>query len=486
MSNHHLDRRALLLAGAGIATTAALVTVEPAAAGTRKRIVFKGSFDKRTKKDWHYLPFVVPTGVRKIVVKYEYPDPISGGLVSQNVIDIGIFDSQGFRGWSGGSRDRFDLSRTAATPGYLPGEITPGKWRVALGPYQVVSKIDYKVIINLHFGADGEEFVPTPAPTEVPGTGTGWYRGDLHVHTEHSDGSQTQADVIAYAQAAGLDFIGTSEHNTSSATETWGSVVPEGFLVIPGEEITTRAGHWLASGIPAGTWIDWRYRPEDGRLATFTQKVRDAGGISIAAHPNVPVDSIRWDFDPQFTEMDAVEVWNGPWSGTNAVTNQFALNRWHQLLVADGPFKPAVGNSDTHKQSQTIGLAQTVVRAEALSVDAIIRAYRLGHSWITGSSAVDLTFTASLDDVSAECGGRVPSDPGQEVTVRLHATGVEGCTAKLYGPASEIVAATTAAIGDEITLEAQVAGGTKFVRAEVRRGTAMVAMTNPIFLTAAG
>ena len=492
MSNRHLDRRALFIAGAGIATTAALTTFEPAAAGTRSRKVFKGSFGPGNRADWHYLPFEVPKGVRRIEVSYSYPPPNSTPTVTTNVIDIGIFDpsgtglgnAKGFRGWSGGSRKSFKISRSSATPGYLPGPITPGRWRIALGPYQIVSEIDYKVTVTLHFGAAGAAFVPAPAPTVVPETGQGWYRGDLHVHTVHSDGSQTQVDTIGYAKTAGLDFIGTSEHNTSSATETWGRYVPEGFLVIPGEEVTTRAGHWLACGIPAGTWIDWRYRPKDKKLARFTKQVRDAGGISIAAHPNIPVPSLQWDFDPAFTEMDAIEVWNARWDNFD----EAALKRW-DLLLRSGTFKPAVGNSDTHNEGQTIGLAQTVVRAEALSVEAVMAGYRGGHSWLAESSAVDLTFTASLDDVEGECGDRVPSDPGQLVTVRLHATGVAGCTANLFGPTGAIPGAKTAAVGDEVTVEVTVPGGTSYVRAEVRRGTSgispMVALTNPIFLTAA-
>lgn len=493
MSSHHLDRRALLLAGAGIATTAALTTFEPAAAGTTTKKVFKGRFGPTNTQDWHYLPFQVPKGVRQIEVSYSYPPTVPGPGYSKNVIDIGIFDpsgnglgnAQGFRGWSGGSRSSFKISKTSATPGYLPGPITPGRWRIALGPYQIISRVDYEVTITLRYGKAGAAFVPAAAPTEVQETGQGWYRGDLHVHTVHSDGSQTQVDVLGYAKAAGLDFIGTSEHNTSSATQTWGRYVPDDFLVIPGEEVTTRAGHWLATGIPAGTWIDWRYLPEDDKLGEFTQQVRDLGGLSIAAHPNIPVPSIRWDFDPEFAEMDAVEVWNGKWDGAY---DQPAVDRWHELLKK-GIFKPAVGNSDTHRQSDTIGLAQTVVRAEGLSVAAIMTGYRGGHAWIAESSAVDLTFTATLDDVSGECGDHVPSDPGQEVTVRLHATGVAGCTATLYGPGGAITGGTATAVGDEIALEATVAGGTSFVRAEVRRGanprfSPMVALTNPIFLTA--
>ena len=500
MSNHSsdrgpdrgLDRRRLLLAGAGVATTAALTTFEPAAAGSAVTKTFTGHFSPSGKEDWRYLPFQVPRGVRQIEVSYSYPPPIDSGVgFSSNVVDIGIFDSSGvgvgnaagFRGWSGGARSSFRISRTRATPGYLPGPIAPGRWRIALGPYQIVSRVDYEVTVTLRFGPRGPAFVPKPAPTSVPGTGTGWYRGDLHVHTVHSDGSQTRPDVVEYARAAGLDFIGTAEHNTSTAQVTFGRYAPEDLLVINGEEVTTRAGHWLATGVPAGTWIDWRYRPEDDRLAGFTEQVRELGGISIAAHPDIPVPSIKWDFDPTFAEMDAVEVWNGPWDGFDAAT----LRKWHTLLTA-GIFKPAVGSSDTHKESQQIGLAQTVVRAESLSTEAIVAGLRGGHSWIAESSAVDLvTFTATLDDVSGECGDRVPSEVGQTVAVHLEVAGVPGCVATLLGPGRATYGVATAADDSgRIVLDATVPGGTAFVRAEVRRADKMVALTNPVFLTLAG
>jgi hypothetical protein len=484
-----LDRRALLLAGAGTAVAAPLVTFEPAAAGTKVTRKFTGTFKPGDTADWVHLPFHVPAGVKRIDVSYSYPPPTDTGLgYSKNVVDIGIFDDSGaglgnaagFRGWSGGARRSFRITRTSATPGYLPGPIHQGRWRVVLGPYQIARPTRYQVTVTLTFGPKGPLAVPAPAPTEVAGRGAGWFRGDLHVHTVHSDGSQTQREVLEYAAAAGLDFIGTSEHNTSSATQTWGRHVPDDFLVISGEEVTTRAGHWLATGLPAGSWIDWRYRPEDDKLARFVDQVHDLGGLAIVAHPYISVPSIRWDFGDDWAGMDAVEVWNGPWDGFD----EQALKRWHTLLSA-GTYVPAVGNSDTHKQSQTIGLAQTVVRAESLSVAALVAGYRAGHSWIAESSAVDLEFTATLDDVSGQCGDRVPSAAGQEVAVHVGATGVAGCVATLYGPGFNNVLGTAPADGDAITLDAAVPGGTPFVRAEIRRGTPtgqMVALTNPIFL----
>jgi hypothetical protein len=92
MSN--LDRRALLIAGAGAVTTAALINFEPAAAGTTTTKVFKGRFKGSKVPDWVYLPFHVPSGVRAIEVSYSYT-PTSGGPVTSTVVDIGIFDPSG-------------------------------------------------------------------------------------------------------------------------------------------------------------------------------------------------------------------------------------------------------------------------------------------------------------------------------------------------------------------------------------------------------
>jgi predicted metal-dependent phosphoesterase TrpH len=45
-----------------------------------------------------------------------------------------------------------------------------------------------------------------------------WYRGDCHVHTVHSNGGElTPQQLAAEAREAGLDFIATTEHNTSAA-----------------------------------------------------------------------------------------------------------------------------------------------------------------------------------------------------------------------------------------------------------------------------
>ncbi|HEU4810948.1 MAG TPA: CehA/McbA family metallohydrolase [Nocardioides sp.] len=497
-----VDRRSLLRGGIGAVSVAALMTFDPAAAGTVTRKVFRGEFTSPATPDWHYLPFRVPRGVRKIHVAYEYEPTDTGLGLSYNVVDLGIFDPSGhglgdalgFRGWSGGARPEFAITRGWATPGYLPGPITPGVWHVLLGPYLIIPPgTPYKVVVSLHFGPQEARFVPAPAPQAVAGTGPGWYRGDLHLHTVHSDGKRTQPQLVTAARAAGLDFIGSSDHNTSAATYHWGRHVPDDFLVINGEEVTTRSGHWLAMGLPPMTWIDWRYRAEDDQLGRFTDRVHELGGIAIAAHPFNPVPSIRWDHGYD-TGIDAIEAWNGPWT----LDDQTTVEHWHDLLVS-GRFIPIVGNSDSHTESQKVGLAQTSYRLAALSAAEVVAAVKGGHAWIAESSNVGLTFEATLGDRTVSCGDHLGAGEEDLVTVRLTASGVPGSLARILGPVGTLGFAVADEAG-HLTAEVTVpAASAAFVRAEIGRPddavvspvddtpiVQMAALTNPIFLGSAG
>ena len=498
---NRIDRRALLAGGAGVTTYAALATFEPAAAGTRTRShTFTGTFTGVDTPDWHYLPFKVGRGVTEIRVSYDYESVDTGLGFSANVIDIGLFDrggiglgrASGFRGWSGGARKSFRVSRARATPGYLPGPMSPGRWHVVLGPFTVVPPgVSWRVTVTLVSGKPKRRFRPTPAPRRVKGTGPGWYRGDLHLHTVHSDGRDTQREMALAARKAGLDFIVSTEHNTTSAHGTWGRYAPKRLLVVNGEEITTRGGHWIAAGLPPGAWIDWRYRPADAELGRFTRRVRGLGGIAIACHPWVPIPGTKWDFGYDYTGMDAVEVWNGPWT----LDDQVGVEHWHARLVG-GTFLPAVGSSDAH-DAESVGLAQTVVRAPTLSAAAVIAAVKAGRSWLAESAAVDLSFTASAGGRTASCGDHLGAGPADLVAVRLVVTGAPGCVAQVLGAAAPLAGALTDGSGSASVSATVPATLTPFVRAEVRRldgepvvnplegvpGLAMVAMTNPVFLS---
>jgi len=122
----------------------------------------------------------------------------------------------------------------------------------------------------------------------MAGQGRGWYRGDCHVHSVHSDGELTPQQLVVGARAVGLDFIATTDHNTSDAHGVWALHADDELLVIVGEEVTTETGHWLALGIPVGRVIDWRYGVHDQVVNRYLDQVHQAGGLCVAAHPHAP------------------------------------------------------------------------------------------------------------------------------------------------------------------------------------------------------
>ena len=89
------------------------------------------TLEDRFASPWHYLPVEVPPGTGGLRVEFDY-DRGDG-----TVLDLGCLGPGGFRGWSGGARGSFVITRDAATPGYLPGELEAGTWQVMIGVHRV-------------------------------------------------------------------------------------------------------------------------------------------------------------------------------------------------------------------------------------------------------------------------------------------------------------------------------------------------------------
>jgi hypothetical protein len=458
---------------------------------TSTTLSFKGRFGFGIDQ-WAYIPFDVPPGIRRIDVATSH-DCFSLIGVARNVLDLGIFgpaghelgNAEGFRGWSGGARTGFTLSATDATPGYLAGPIDSGRWTLALGPV-VLNPLgmDWQATIELHGGADAA-VLAKPAPGIRPDRGSGWYRGDLHVHTVHSDGRLETGDVAAAAKSAGLDFIVSTDHNTNSANREWATSVTDELLVVPGEEVTTRHGHWLAVALPPEGWVDWRYAPRDGVFGQYAAEVKSQGGLVAAAHPSVPLPGSAWEFG--YRDVDAMEVWNGVWN----LDDELSLRTWLRLL-RNGRRIVAVGSSDSHGPHQPIGRPHTVVHADDLSPYCLVDALRRGRCYIAESSAVTVALTASCgDDTTAAGPGETllaPSDT--TVTVTATVAGAPDTTVAILTDAGCVARAKIDAGGVGSLRWISTPGEARFALVEVRNNNrarlwSMVALTNPVWLNAA-
>ncbi len=440
---------------------------------------------------WAYVPFDVPVGVSRISVSRSHDAfTVVPGLLG-NVLDLGIFGpagwsggaEAGFRGWSGGARDSFTISASDATPGYLAGPIEPGTWAVALGPivYNPLG-MNWKVDVTLEFGPAGPAFEPSPAPARARGRGPAWYRGDMHLHTVYSDGQRTPEQMVVDVRASRLDFFASTEHNTRSANQIWGRHASDDLLIVGGEEVTTRHGHWLALGLPPERWVDWRYGPNEGLFAGYAAAVRAAGGIVVAAHPTSPGPGSTWQFG--YDHVDGIEVWNGPWSLDDAG----AVRIWDGLL-REGRRVAAVGNSDAHSPSDVVGLPQTVAYAPELSRSAILTAVRAGRSYLAESAQVTLDLTGTADGRVAGPGQSLQVGDDTAVEVKATVSGVPGSTITLHTKDGQVASGLIFDSGTGTVTWRTRGAGARFVRAEVQRLkpssttlTTMAALSNPVWL----
>lgn len=329
---------------------------------------------------YFYVPFAVPHGTTRIDVTMAYPK------ADDCVIDLGLFDPrvtdfpspEGFRGWSGGARESFFVATDDATPGYIHGEVPTGTWQVILGLYKLPPE-GADVTLTVTLDSATRAIRPQPLRTAPVRPGAGWYKGDLHCHTFHSDARGTPELLHAAAKQAGLDFLAVADHNTISQRRYFHPASSPDLVFVRAMEITTATGHANVFGVDE--WIDFRIsRPEHVML--LSDSVHSRGGILSINHdkPTIP-----WDYE--LPEVDCQEVWQSTWLNWNWV----ALGRWNTRL-SSGLRISAIGGSDFHQPDRllpegpfVLARPTTVLWLDELSESAVFSAMKAGRGYITES-----------------------------------------------------------------------------------------------------
>jgi hypothetical protein len=324
-----------------------------------------------------FLDFEVPEGIVEIEVRHD-------NLSKVNILDWGLDDPNGFRGWGGGNSEPAIVGVEAASRSYVPGPIPPGRWEVVVGKAQIEeTPALYQIDIILRREAT---LPPQPrAPYQDPGVlddEARWYAGDFHVHSRQSgDASPTIAETLSFAQSVGLDFVMLSEHNTNSGLTLYANVQPNfpNLLIVPGVEWTTYSGH--ANALGATQWVDHKIGVRGVTAAGAIQQYKDQGALFSINHPSSPGAPIcigcPWEIPVDATTIDGVEVQSGI----------LPARRFWDELCAEGSHAAAIGGSDDHRAGQGTGLLDspigtptTMVFATELSVDAILEGVRNGRT----------------------------------------------------------------------------------------------------------
>lgn len=92
---------------------------------------------------------------------------------------------------------------------------------------------------------------------------------DLHVHSNASDGTDTPAEVVRRAAAAGLDAVALTDHDTQAGIAEASAALPHGLTLVPGMELSCelddRSVHLLA----------YLFDAEDPALAAEADLIRN-------------------------------------------------------------------------------------------------------------------------------------------------------------------------------------------------------------------
>lgn len=380
--------------------------------------------------------FDVPASTRQITIDLEYT-----GQSARTVLDLGLRGPAGLRGWSGGNRSHVEVSALSATAGYLPGPIEAGAWAVLLGVPNIRPGRSDRYVLTVHLRQDEER------PALIVNDAPGWYAGDLHSHSMHSDGRARSTSgtstgtppfrVFDAAVRAGLDFVALTDHNTVSHWLEVDRLQPyfDRTLLLHGRELTTYRGH--ATVIGERQFNDFRLAAPDASPASLLRTIAADGAFISINHPTSPDDETCMGCGWNVTDADVmqsvqgVEIVNGDLRGPESLRG---WTFWAELLNR-GFHVTAVGGSDEHTvddpQDRRIGVPSTVVRAASLSEPAVIAGLRAGHVYVRvdGPDGPRLEFAAESRGVHYDMGDTIAdADTGGPLSLRATVSAADGQT----------------------------------------------------------
>lgn len=373
------------------------------------------------------IPFDVPAGSHSVT--------ITGTTVKKGFLYAAAYDAnQAFRG-----KVLFEKAHKSLTIqpqnsglGAIDGAIPSGEWFLELynleGEFRTERAMQYQVDVLC-----SEELVNSDAELELTPTVTSdndiefdyshmlssdsrWYRGDLHAHTQLSDGHNTLAAAKEIVESQGLDFFFITEHNICQPKLP----VSSQCLFLPALEVTTDLGHFNVHG-PSHSL--------DLREVEHTSRATMEAGLKLAksGHSSLGINHPmmkpwHWHYDEVLlSQVSTFEVCCDPTWSTSPQATEDALMVLNEMWNC-GQRITAIGGSDSHlephernpkaTEPSIYGDPSTFVYSHGLSGEGILAGLRNGQVYL--ERRCGLKFDINLGDLLPG-----QDSKGQALTYRL-------------------------------------------------------------------
>jgi len=248
------------------------------------------------------------------------------------------------------------------------------------------------------------------SPFSRPGR---FWRGNLHTHSNLSDGALPPGEVVNRYKAAGYDFMMLSEHFIGNFDWPIADTKPfrsNSFTTIIGSELhapETSAGelwHIVAAGLP----LDFPKAGDGETGAQIARRAHEAGAFIGIAHPSWSQLTIE---DGRAIDCaHAVEIYNHGCAIENDRGEGFYLL---DQLLTEGKRLTAFATDDAHFKTPDHFGGWVQVKAQSLDPDELLNALKAGHYYSSqGPQFHSITLegkelhieTSPVDTITVVCG----------------------------------------------------------------------------------
>ncbi len=288
-------------------------------------------------------------------------------------------------------------------------------------------------------------------PFDSPGQ---WFKANLHTHTDASDGKASLRQRIAQYRQKGYNILAVTDHRTTNNIE---GLSTDDFLVISGIEVhpdnpySHELYHFVGLDVPFGFHVE-----DEQDAQSNIDLISQAGGEVIFAHPYWSGNNVK-----ELLAVNgyiAIEVYN---AGSTKIGKAFSSVHWDDLLDA-GRIVGGIAVDDVH-EGRDIFMGWTMIRAETLTVAAVMDALRTGRYYSSCGPVIE-DFRVAEGKVSVKC----------SPVCEIHFMAQRRHGSSFYADGGQLLTKADFDLYPEI----------KYIRAEVVDEKGNRAWTNPIVLSA--
>ncbi|MBS0025561.1 PHP domain-containing protein [Microbacterium paraoxydans] len=185
---------------------------------------------------------------------------------------------------------------------------------------------------------------------------------DLHLHSNHSDGTESPAEVMRQVHAHGVRTAALTDHDrTSGWTEAGDAAVALGMTFLPGMELSAKH-EWRSVHV-----LGYLFDPEDSALRAETDRIRDDRiGRAERIVRNIGRDyDLHWDDVVAQTTLDATV--GRPHIADALVARGIVRDRTEAF---DGILHPREGYYEPHYAPDPLTAVRLITEAGGVAVIA--------------------------------------------------------------------------------------------------------------------